>query len=472
MRGSLNQTTTGGTTNMVNLRRANLALKAQNESQQKKLQKAQQKKAKRAANKKNKKDTVKRKSSDISNEFKDNVNIPIILEEEDSLILEDDSYQQTKLGTFLKLIDPFMIFLIVVNSIQMGLGTFPFVTSNPSLEKKFETADLAFLIIFTVEIILAMAHYLRVDRFDFFTLKFKKKYEEEQLERKANIPWITFDALVIIFSWAFLSMSIIRAFRIFRALRLISKFESMRGIVNALAAVGYKMLMVVFLTVILFIIFGVGCTIMFGDLYKEGLTEFDYFGSIDKSFLTLFQLMCFDNWHEPARDVMNTYWWSWIIFVLFVILSGFVVANLVIAIICDSLITMNQQKVMDKQQKEYEEERERAKENRKLKLQSFHNIPSRRDSLKSLNTTSSFKTVMDYEIELEQKLEEYLDEQEEFLDVVAKLRDILEEVMENPPSEKIKNDIIKVFESCSPLGSFGLGQQSFRNFGMRRSKSR
>ncbi|GFH55501.1 hypothetical protein CTEN210_11977 [Chaetoceros tenuissimus] len=445
---------------MVNLRRHNLALKAQNEAQQKKLQKAQQNKAKRAADK----NTIQKKSSDINHEFKDHA-----IQEEESIELLEDNYQQTKLGMFLKIIDPFMIFLIVVNSIQMGLGTFHFVTSNPSLEKKFETADLAFLIIFTVEIILAMAHYLRIDRFDFTTLKFKKLFEEEQLERKQNIPWITFDALVIIFSWAFLSMSIIRAFRIFRALRLISKFESMRGIVNALAAVGYKMLMVVFLTVVLFIIFGVGCTIMFGDLYKEGLTEFDYFGSIDKSFLTLFQLMCFDNWHEPARDVMNTYWWSWIIFVLFVIFSGFVVANLVIAIICDSLITMNQQKVLDKQQKEYEEERERAKNNRRLELQSFR-MPSRRDSLKSLNTTSSFKTVMDYEIELEQKLEEYLDEQEEFLDVVAQLRDILEEVMENPPSEKIKNDIVRVFESCSPLGSF-VGQQSFRNFGVRRSGS-
>lgn len=289
------------------------------------------------------------------------------------------------------------------------------------------------------------------------------------MERKQNIPWITFDALVIIFSWAFLSMSIIRAFRIFRALRLISKFESMRGIVNALAAVGYKMLMVVFLTVILFIIFGVACTIMFGDLYQEGLTEFDYFGSVDKSFLTLFQLMCFDNWHEPARDVMMTYWWSWMVFVLFVILSGFVVANLVIAIICDSLITMNQQKVLDKQQKEYEEERDKAKNNRRLELQSFR-MPSRRESLRSFNTTSSFKTVMDYEIELEQKLEEYLDQQEEFLGVVAQLRDILEEVMENPPSEKIKNDIVRVFESFSPLGSF-VGQQSFRNFGVRRSSS-
>lgn len=460
-RGSL---TNPNTSNMVNLRRHNLALKAQNEAQQKKLELKKQK----AANKNN--DKTLKHNNDTNPEFNDNVQIINKEPDQDNSIdlvdlNQDDQYQQTKLGSFLKFIDPIMIFLIVVNSIQMGLGTFDFVTSNPTLEKKFETADLAFLIIFTVEIVLAIGHYCRLDRFD--GRKFTTLYEEEQIERKQNIPWITFDALVIIFSWAFLSMSIIRAFRIFRALRLVSKFESMRGIVNALAAVGYKMLMVVFLTVLLFIIFGVGTTIMFGDLYKDGLTEFDYFGSIDKSFLTLFQLMCFDNWHEPARDVMNTYWWSWIIFVLFVIFSGFVVANLVIAIICDSLITMNQQKVLDKQQKKYEEERELAKENLRMTMETMRNMPSKRDSLKSLNTSCSFKTVMDYEIELEQKLEEYLDEQEEFLDVVAQLRDILEEVMENPPSEKIKNDIVRVFESCSPFGSF-VGQESFRKFGTRR----
>ena len=46
----------------------------------------------------------------------------------------------------------FIIILIVVNAIMMGIATFDFVSDNPKVEEAFEKTDLAFLIIFTIEL--------------------------------------------------------------------------------------------------------------------------------------------------------------------------------------------------------------------------------------------------------------------------------------------------------------------------------
>jgi hypothetical protein len=82
-------------------------------------------------------------------------------------------------------------------------------------------------------------------------------------------------------------------------------------------------------------------TELFGDLYKNGYTEFDYYGRIDLTLLTLFQIMTFDNFGEMAREVMDKYPLAWIPLILFAIITGFVIVNLIIAIICESLAGMD-----------------------------------------------------------------------------------------------------------------------------------
>mmetsp|Transcript_8759 Transcript_8759/g.12865 ORF Transcript_8759/g.12865 Transcript_8759/m.12865 type:complete len:198 (+) Transcript_8759:3-596(+) len=74
---------------------------------------------------------------------------------------------ETKLGKFLHLIEPYIVFLIFINSIMIGVGTFDFVEKNPKVNEIFELVDKIFLIIFTMEVILSTAHYLRLDQADF-----------------------------------------------------------------------------------------------------------------------------------------------------------------------------------------------------------------------------------------------------------------------------------------------------------------
>lgn len=50
--------------------------------------------------------------------------------------------------------------------------------------------------------------------------------------------------------------------------------------------------------------------------------------------------MTFDGWPDIARQVMKVYPWAWLPFITFVILTSFVVVNLIIAVICDSIAAL------------------------------------------------------------------------------------------------------------------------------------
>jgi hypothetical protein len=92
---------------------------------------------------------------------------------------------------------------------------------------------------------------------------------------------------------------------------------------------------------LIFYIFAVMFTQLFKDLYSQGETDFDYFSRIDGTFFTLFQMMTLDNWADIARQVMHVFRWAWLPFVAFVIISGFIVVNLIIAVICDAISALH-----------------------------------------------------------------------------------------------------------------------------------
>ena len=88
-------------------------------------------------------------------------------------------------------------------------------------------------------------------------------------------------------------------------------------------------------------VFAVMFTQLFQDLYSRGLTTVDYFGRMDDTFFTLFQIMTLDAWAEVAREVMAVYAWAWVPFIVFLIITSFVVVNLIIAVICDAIAALH-----------------------------------------------------------------------------------------------------------------------------------
>jgi voltage-gated sodium channel len=86
------------------------------------------------------------------------------------------------------------------------------------------------------------------------------------------------------------------------------------------------------LTLIVFYVFSVMATNLFGHEFP------DLFGSMGDSAFTLFQVMTLESWSEGvARPIMAKLPYAWVFFLLFILIATFIVINLFIAVIVDSL---------------------------------------------------------------------------------------------------------------------------------------
>jgi hypothetical protein len=215
-----------------------------------------------------------------------------------------------------------IIVFITINALMLGLATCNFVKENSKVNYIFDSTDTIFLIIFTIELLLQFIYlgiYLLKD------------------------PWLIFDFILITSSWIFQDFTIIRSFRIFRTLRLITRISVMRNLVLALFSVIPRMIAIFLLLTLVSYIFAVMMTQLWKDLYIDGHTgDIDYFGRIDNTFLTLFQIMTLDAWSDVARQVMMVYTWGWLPIIFYIIIAGFVVVNLVIAVICDAVSALQE----------------------------------------------------------------------------------------------------------------------------------
>ncbi len=142
--------------------------------------------------------------------------------------------------------------------------------------------------------------------------------------------WNVFDFVIVGISLvpATGPMEILRALRILRLLRLLSQVQRLRMLVDSLLhslpGIGWTAA----LLLMMFYIFGVMGTELFGDSFPE------WFGTLGKSAFSLFQIMTLESWSMAiARPVMEEYPWAWLFFVPFILISAFMVLNLFIAII-------------------------------------------------------------------------------------------------------------------------------------------
>ena len=147
-------------------------------------------------------------------------------------------------------------------------------------------------------------------------------------------PWSMFDFVVIAIALvpATESLSVLRALRVLRVLRLINKVESMRKVVGGLLSCLPSLASVVSLILIIFYVSAVIATNLFGQAFPE------LFGGMGNTAFTLFQVMTLESWSDGiARPVMEKFPYAWIFFIFFILIATFVIVNLFIAVIVDSL---------------------------------------------------------------------------------------------------------------------------------------
>jgi len=207
--------------------------------------------------------------------------------------------------------ETFIVIIILVNALILGMMTSEqlMAAAGPLLVG----LDAAILAVFVVEIGLRIA----VFRLRFFT-----------------DPWSLFDFLVVAVALAPASreFSVLRALRILRVLRLISVVPTLRRVVGGLIAALPGMASIVFLMMLIFYVFSVMATSLYGDTFPQ------WFGTIGASAYSLFQIMTLESWSMGiVRPVMDVHPYAWAFFVPFIMVTAFAVLNLFIGIIVSGM---------------------------------------------------------------------------------------------------------------------------------------
>ena len=205
--------------------------------------------------------------------------------------------------------------VIVINAVTLGLET------SPAAVEAFGTvlhiADRAALWVFTVELLLKLYVYRR---------------------RFFADGWNIFDLIIVTIAWipAAGPLSVLRALRIVRILRLVSIVPQMRVVVGALFKALPGMGSIVTVLILVFYISSVMATNLFGEAFPQ------WFGNVGASMFSLFQIMTLESWSMGiVRPVMDVHPHAWLFFVPFIIATSFTVLNLFIALIVNSMQTLN-----------------------------------------------------------------------------------------------------------------------------------
>ena len=215
----------------------------------------------------------------------------------------------------------FIMGLIIVNAVILGLETSPKVMEL--VGRELQLFDQVVIIIFCIE--LGLRVYAK-------GLQFFRD------------PWGIFDLMVVAITLVPSNevLTVLRSLRVLRVFRAVSTVPRLRRVVAALLHAVPGVGAIIVLLLLVFYVFSVITTKIFGKNFP------DWFGSLGDSMFTLFQIMTLESWSMGiVRPVMEIYPWAWVLFVAFIVLSSFTVLNLFIAIIIDSMQTLNERKQND-----------------------------------------------------------------------------------------------------------------------------
>lgn len=218
-----------------------------------------------------------------------------------------------RLGTWIESgpMQRIIIAVIVINAVTLGLETSDVLMAQWG--GLLQALDRAALAVFVVEIGLKLYA---------FGLRFFRS------------AWNLFDFTVVAIALVPASgpLAVLRALRVLRVLRLVSSVPRLRFVVEALLAAVPGITSIAGLMLLLFYIFAVMSTSLFGERFPE------WFGNIGASMYTLFQIMTLESWSEAiVRPVMEVFPYAWLFFIPFIVITAFAVLNLFMALIVDSM---------------------------------------------------------------------------------------------------------------------------------------
>lgn len=207
-----------------------------------------------------------------------------------------------------------VVLAILANAVVLGLETYEGVEREHG--DLLGTLNDAFLALFSLEIAVRVLAYGR------------------RPWRYFASGWNLFDFAVV--AAAYLpfvreSVTLLRLARALRVARLLTVLPELRVVIGGLVRSVAPLASVAFLTFFLLYLYGMVGWLWFGD------HDPNRFGNIGRALLTLFQLLTIEGWNEVLETQQQRSRWSWIYFVSFILVASFLVLNLVIAIVLNSV---------------------------------------------------------------------------------------------------------------------------------------
>jgi voltage-gated sodium channel len=200
-----------------------------------------------------------------------------------------------------------MLVVILVNAVILGWSTY-----GGSAAPYLVMAERVVVGLFVVELVLKLIAW----RGRFF-----------------RDPWNWFDFFVVVISLipATGPFSVLRILRVLRVLRVITAVPQMRTIISALfrSVPGMGTVIGLLLVVIY------TAAILAQQLFGEDVPQ--YFGDLGTTLYTLFTVMTTENWPDFADAVAEKHPLGWVFFVGYIVLTTFIILNLVIGVIVTSM---------------------------------------------------------------------------------------------------------------------------------------
>lgn len=207
-----------------------------------------------------------------------------------------------------------VVAVILANALVLGLQTYP------GLEREYgdvlDTLNMLFLAFFVVEISLRVASYFPRP-WNYF-----------------REGWNVFDFLAV--SLAFVpglreNTTILRLARLARIVRVVHLLPDVRILITAVIRSLPPLASMAILTTLILFVYGMIGWQLFGDELPN------QWGTIGEAMLTLFVMLTLENFPIYMEAGMAIHPWSWVFFVSFILTAAFIVINVLIGIVLNSM---------------------------------------------------------------------------------------------------------------------------------------
>jgi voltage-gated sodium channel len=204
--------------------------------------------------------------------------------------------------------------VILANAVVLGMQTYP------RLEREhgdmLNLLNEIFLAFFVVELSLRIGAYGRRPQ-DFF-----------------RSGWNVFDFVVI--GFAFVpgvreSSTLLRLARLLRVVRVVRILPDLRVLVTAVVRSLPPLGSMLLLTTLMIFVYGMLGWLLFADDLPQD------WGNVGEAMLSLFVMLTLEDFPRYMERAMEVHPWSWIYFVTFVLVTAFIVINVLIGIVLTSM---------------------------------------------------------------------------------------------------------------------------------------